>query len=136
MLRCPRIWGNIKTKSVGIILCIVNSSVRNYAIYSEPMLFAMVKIPSLNVERNNGPDHNARMRLWSYFISFCRYRFLCRGSGDITCVSAEQRQGKCYKLQALLIETAFPDTCAALSEPVLFARVKYYLSLPVFAKNI
>ena len=40
------------------------------------------------------------------------------------------------KEKALLIETAFPDTYAALSEPVLFVRVKYYLSLPVFTKNI
>ena len=38
------------------------------------------------------------------------------------------------KLHALLIKTAFPDTYAALSEPVLFARVKYYLSLRVCAK--
>ena len=84
------------------------------------MLFTEVKVPSLNVE----PDQTVRMRLWSNFIRFCKDRFfLCRGSGDITCVSAEQRQGKSYKLHALLIETAFPDTYAALSEPVLFARV-------------
>ena len=99
------------------------------------MLFAKVKVPSLNVERNNGPDHIAGMRLWSNFIRFCNYRFLCRGSGDINCVSAEQSQGKSYKMHALLIETVFLDTYAALSEPVLFARVKYYLSLPVFAKK-
>ena len=80
------------------------------------MLFAKVKVPSLNVERNNGPDQTARMRLWSNFIRFCKYRFLCRGSGDITRVSAEQRQGKSCKLHALLIDrlTAFLDTYAAL----------------------
>ena len=106
------------------------------AVFPEPMLFdnVKVKIPSLNVERNNGPDHTARMGLWSNFIQFCKYRFLCRGSGDITYVFAEQRQEKSYKMQALLIETAFPYTYAALSKPVLFAWVKYYLSLPVFAK--
>ena len=87
------------------------------------MLFGKVNIPSLNVERNNGPKHMARMSLWSNFIRLCKYRFLCRSSGDIACVPAEQRQGKNYKLHALLIETAFPDTCAALSEPVLFARL-------------
>ena len=65
---------------------------------------------------------------------FCLF-FLCRGSGDITCVSAEQRQEKSYQLHALLIETAFPDTYAALLEPVLFARVRYNLSLPVFKKK-
>ena len=93
------------------------------------MLFAKVKLPSLNVERNKGPDHTARTRLWSNCIRFCKYRFLCRGSGDATCVSAEQRQGKSHKLHALLIETVFQDTYAALSEAVLFARVKY---LPFF----
>ena len=101
------------------------------------MLFAKVKVPSLNVERNNGPDHTVLMLLWSNFLCFCKYRFfLCCGSGYITCVSAEQRQGKSYKLQALLIEISFPTTYAALSEPLLFARVKYYLSLPVLAKDI
>ena len=88
------------------------------------MLFTKVKVPSLNVE----PDQFARMHLKSNVIRFCKYRFLCRGSGDITCVSAEQCQGKSYKLHALLLENAFPDTYAALSEPVLFAQVKYYLS--------
>ena len=97
------------------------------------MLFTKVKVPPLNVE----PDQTARMRLWFNFNRFYKYRFLCRGSGDITRVSAEQRQGKSNKLHALLIETAFPDTYAALSEPVLFARVKYYLSFAsFFAKNI
>ena len=96
------------------------------------MLFTKVKVPSLNVE----PDQTARMRLWSNLIRFCKYRFLCRGSGDIICGSAEQRQGKSYKLHALLIETAFPDTYAALSEHVLFARVKYYLSFARFCKAI
>ena len=96
------------------------------------MLITKVKVPSLNVE----PDETERMRLWSNFISFCKYRFLCRGSGDITCVSAEQRQGKSYKLHALLIETAFPDIYAALSEHVLFARVKYYLSFASFLQKI
>ena len=77
--------------------------------------------------------------VWSNFIRFCKYVFfflfffsLCRGSGDITCVSAVQRQEKSYKMHALLIETAFPDTYAALSDPVLFARVNYCLSLPFF----
>ena len=93
-------------------------------------MFATVKIHPLNVERNHGPDHTARMRLWSNFICFCKTVFLCRGSGDITYVSAEQSPGKSYKLHSLLIETAFPDTFAALSEPVLFARVKI---LPFFA---
>ena len=102
------------------------------------MLFGKVKLPSLNVERNNGPDHTARMRMWTNFIRFCKYHFffLCRGSGDITRFSAEQRQGKSYKLHAFLIETAFPNNYAVLSESVLFARVKYYLSLPVFAEYI
>ena len=62
------------------------------------------------------------MRMRSNFIRFSKYRFLCRGSGDITCVSAEQRRGKSCKLHALLIETAFPDTYAVLSEPVLFVE--------------
>ena len=107
------------------------------------MLFSKVKIPSLNVE----PVQTARMRLWSNVFRYCKYRFLCRGSGeiclcrgsgDITCVSTEQHQGKSYKLHVLLIETAFPGTYAALSEPVLFARVKYmyYLSFASFCKNI
>ena len=96
------------------------------------MLFTEVEVPSLNVK----PDHTVRMRLWSNFIRFCKYHFLCRGLGDITCVSAEQRQRKSYKLQALLIETAFPDTYAALSEPVLFAQVKYNLSFARFCKKI
>ena len=109
-------------------------TLQSEAVYSESILFANVNIPSLNVERNSGPDHTARMRLWNNFIRFCKYRFLCCGSGDITCVSAEQRQGKSYRLHALLIETAFPYTYAALSEPVLFVRVKYQLSLPGFAK--
>ena len=78
------------------------------------MLFTMVKVPSLNAE----PDQTAGMRLSSNFIHFSKYRFLFRGSGDITCVSAKQRQGKSYKLHALFIETAFPDTYTALSEPV------------------
>ena len=95
------------------------------------MLFATVNIPSLNVERNNGPDHTARMRLWSRFFHFCKYRFCA-----VAQVTAEQRQGKSYKLHALLIETAFLDTYAVLSEPVLFAQVKYYLSLPVFLQKI
>ena len=124
---CPRILGNFKTKSVSIILRIVNSS--QITVYLEPMLFTKVKVPSLNVE----PGQPARMHLWSNFIRFCKYRFLCHGSGDITCVSAEQ--GKSYKLHALLIETAFPDTYAALSEPVLFARVKYYISFASFCKK-
>ena len=84
------------------------------------MLFTKVKVYSLNVE----PNQTVRMHLWSNFIRFCKYHFLCRGSSDITCVSAEQRQGKSYKLHALLIETAFPDTYTVLSEPVVFARVK------------
>ena len=95
------------------------------------MLFTEVKVPSLNVK----PDHTVRMGLWSNFIRFCKYHFLCRGLGDITCVSAEQRQGKSYKLHALLIETAFPDTSAAISEPVLFAQVKYYLTFASFYKK-
>ena len=66
---------------------------------------------------------------------FARPFFLCRGSGDITCDFAEQRQRKSYKLHALLIEIAFPDTYAALSEPVLFARIKYYLSFVSFCKK-
>ena len=49
------------------------------AVYSEPMLFTKVKVPSLNVE----PDQTMRMRLWSNFVRYCKYRFLCRGSGDI-----------------------------------------------------
>ena len=96
------------------------------------MLITKVEVPSLNVE----PDQTARMRQWSNFITFCKYRFLCRGSGDITCVSAEQRQGKSYKLHALLIETAIPDTYTVLSEPVLIARVKYYLFCQFLQKNI
>ena len=92
-------------------------------------MFTKVKIPSLNVE----PDQTARMRLWSNFIRFCKYRFFVSW---LTCASAEQCQGKSYKLHALLIETAFSDTYAALSEPVPFARVKYYLSFASFCKKI
>ena len=104
MQLCPRIKGNVKTKSVVIILRIVNLPFSQNAVYSKPMLFAKVKIPSLNmlnVERNHGPDHTALMPLWSNFILFCKDRFLCPGSGDITCVSAEQRQGKSYKFPSL-----------------------------------
>ena len=45
---CLRILGNVKIKSVGIILRIVNSS--QNVVYSGPMLLTKVKIPSLNVE--------------------------------------------------------------------------------------
>ena len=61
-------------------------TLKSDAVYSVSMLLTKVKVPSLDVE----PDETARMRLWSNFISFCKYRFLCRGSGDIT----SQSQGK------------------------------------------
>ena len=37
------------------------------------MLFTKVKVPSLNVQ----PDQTVRMHLWSNFIHFSKYRFLC-----------------------------------------------------------
>ena len=36
-----------------------------------------LKIPSLNVERNNGPGHTARMRLWSNFFFFFASTIFC-----------------------------------------------------------
>ena len=97
-------------------LRIVNSSVslfRAHAIH-----YIKVKVPALIVE----PDQTARMRL-----SFLQIPFFCVVIQVTSpCVSAEQRQGKGYKLHAVLMKTAFPNTYAALSVPVLFARVKYY----------
>ena len=83
-----------------------------------------VKLPFLNAERNNGPNHTAWMRLWSNCIRFCKDRVLCRGSSAITCVSAEQRQGNGFKLHALLIETTSQPYQTLHNHVDLFLRMQ------------
>ena len=94
LIMCPRILGNVKTKSVSIILHIVNSFSQN-AVYSKPVLFAKVKAPSLNVERNNGPDHTVQRPLWSNFIRFCKYCLLCRGSSVFLLSNIKEKATNC-----------------------------------------
>ena len=71
------------------------------------------------------------MRLWSNFVCFFKYRFFC----VVAQVTSPVFLLSNVKLHALLVETAFPDALAALSDSVLFAPVKYYLSFASFRKK-
>ena len=96
------------------------------------MLFTKVNVPSLNVE----PDQTARMRLWSNFIRFCKACFcvVAQVTSPVFLLSNTKEKLQIARIVAR-IETAFPDTYAALSEPELFAPEIYYLSFASFCKK-
>ena len=101
LITCVKGYGQCPDK-----ICIMSTlqlECKLYSLLSAHAVRSSKIIPFLNVEKNKCPDHIVRMHLYSNLILFCKHRFLCRGLGDITRVSAEQRQGYSHTLRAVLI---------------------------------